>query len=116
MATKSTSTTTKTNGSAVDVNAAAKAAASDYEALKADISQLREDIASLAGNSSKYLKGRSSEGLEKGYAQSKEYLDKAKTEAVKGRDYLEGKVRENPLTAVGVAFGTGVLLAALRRR
>ncbi|MGB3627741.1 MAG: hypothetical protein WA989_18085 [Henriciella sp.] len=114
MATKSPST--KSNGSTVVADNAAKAAQSDYDALKSDLSQLRDDVASLAGNSGKYIKGRSSEGLEKGYAQSKEYFEKAKSEASNGREYVENKVRENPLTSVGIAFGTGVLLAALRRR
>ena len=41
-----------------------------------------------------------------------EASEKART----GKDYVENKVRENPLAAVGIAFGTGVLLAALRRK
>ncbi|MEM5517062.1 hypothetical protein WNY37_08870 [Henriciella sp. AS95] len=110
-----TTTSQKKNGN-TDIKHAAEAAKSDYDALKADISQLRDDVKSLAGNSSKYIKGQSAKSLDKGVEQSKEYLDKAKSEATKGKDYLEDKVRANPLTSVGIAFGTGVLLAALRRK
>lgn len=110
-----TTTTTKKNGAA-DIKQAAQAAKHDYESLKSDIAQLRDDMKSLAGNSGKYIKGKSAKSLDQGVEHSKEYLEKAKTEASKGKDYLEEKVRANPLTAVGIAFGTGVLLAALRRR
>lgn len=103
----------KTNGS---TTAAAKAAASDYDALKEDISQLRDDLQSFASNSGKYIKGRSTEELNKGVETSKTYASKASKEAGNARDYVETKVRENPLAAVGIAFGTGVLLAALRRK
>lgn len=107
----------KTNGTAKkNIKEAASAAKSDYESLKADISQLRDDIKSLAGNSSEYLKGKSAHNLEKGVEQSKEFYSKAKDEAVKGRSYVEDQVKSHPLAAVGIAFGTGVLLAALRRR
>lgn len=112
MATKTLSTT---NGSK-DIESAAKAAASDVDSLKNDIAQLRTDLQSLAGNSSRYVKGRSSAEFEKGYEKSKEYASKATKEASNAKDYVETKVRENPLTSVGIAFGTGVLLAALRRK
>ena len=105
----------KANGTK-DTNIAAKAAASDYESLKDDISQLRKDLQSLATNSGKYIKGRSTEEWNKGYERSKTYASKASTEAGNARDYVEKKVRENPLASVGIAFGTGVLLAALRRK
>ena len=103
----------KTNGT---TTTAAKAAASDYESLKDDISQLRSDLQSFASNSGKYIKGRSTEEFTKGVETSKTYASKATKEAGNARDYIEGKVRENPLAAVGIAFGTGVLLAALRRK
>lgn len=107
MATKATNGTTTT---------AAKAAASDYDALKNDISQLRSDLQSFANNSGKYIKGRSSEEINKGVETSKTYASKATKEAGNARDYIETKVRENPLASVGIAFGTGVLLAMLRRK
>lgn len=109
-------TTKTTTADNLNTSAAAKAAASDYDSLKQDVAQLREDIQSFAGNSTKYVRGRSSAEIEKGLERGKEYASKASKQASSAKDYVEGKVRENPLTAVGIAFGTGVLLAALRRK
>ena len=114
MATKTT--TTKSNG-AKDMTAdAAKAAQNDYDALKHDIAQLREDLSSLANNSGKYIKGKSSTEFDKNLERGREYADKAGKRAGSAKDYVETQVRENPMAAVGIAFGTGVLLAALRRK
>lgn len=115
MATKTE--TTRANGTKdMTTDAAAKAAASDYEALKQDIAKLRDDFQSLAGNSSKYVKGRSATEFDKSVERGREYASKASEKAGSAKDYVETKVRENPMAAVGIAFGTGVLLAALRRK
>lgn len=106
----------RSNGSKDFTADAAKAASSDFDALKADIAQLREDMASLASNSGKYMKGRSSAEFEKSVERGKEHAEKASAKAGKSRDYIEDKVRENPLASLGIAFGTGVLIAALRRK
>ncbi len=110
-----TKTAPTANGSK-EISAAAKAASSDVESLKEDIAQLRTDLQSLASNSTRYVKGRSSAEFEKGFEKSKEYASKASKEASNAKDYVEDKVRKNPLASVGIAFGTGVLLAALRRK
>lgn len=114
MATKTT--TTKSNGAKDMAADAAKAAQQDYDALKQDIAQLREDISSLASNSGKYVKGKSSVEFDKNVERGREYADKATKRAGSAKDYVETQVRENPMAAVGIAFGTGVLLAALRRK
>jgi ElaB/YqjD/DUF883 family membrane-anchored ribosome-binding protein len=105
----------KTNGSIKLTESAAKAASSDYDALKEDISQLRSDLQSFANNSGKYIKGRSNQEISKGVEKSKDFASKATKEAGNAKDFVETKVRENPLAAVGIAFGTGVLIAALRK-
>jgi ElaB/YqjD/DUF883 family membrane-anchored ribosome-binding protein len=106
----------KTNGTKAYAETAAKAASSDYDSLKGDIAQLRDDLQSFATNSGKYIKGRSAEEFSRNVERSKTYASKATEEAGNARDYVEKKVRENPLASVGVAFGTGILLAALRRK
>jgi ElaB/YqjD/DUF883 family membrane-anchored ribosome-binding protein len=110
-----TRTTTKSNGTK-DIDEAAKAAGSDFDSLKDDISQLRSDLQSLAANSGKYVRERTSKEYDRGVERSKEYASKAGDEATKARDYIETKVRDNPLASIGIAFGTGVLIAALKRK
>ncbi|WP_158085754.1 DUF883 family protein [Henriciella aquimarina] len=109
-------TKTTTNGTNEATSAAAKAASNDYDALKHDIAQLRDDLQSLANNSGQYLKGRSSAEFDKNLERGREYATKAGERASSAKDYVETKVRQNPLASVGIAFGTGVLLAALRRK
>ncbi|MCZ4299484.1 DUF883 family protein [Henriciella marina] len=110
-------TATKTNGvKDVTANAAAKAAESDFESLKDDVAKLRSDIQSLASNSGKYIRERTSKEYDRGVQVSKEYADKAGGEAEKARDYIEDKVRSNPIASIGIAFGSGVLLAMLKRK
>ncbi|RIJ33224.1 DUF883 family protein [Henriciella algicola] len=110
-------TATKANGvKDVAAEAAAKAAGSDFESLKGDIAQLQKDLQSLASNSGKYIRERTSKEYDRGVKVSKDYATKAGDEAEKARDYIEDKVRENPLASIGIAFGTGVLLAMLKRK
>ena len=114
MATKAA---TRSNGTNKDLTAdAAKDAASDVKAIKDDIAKLREDLQSLASNSTTYVKGRSTDEIDKGLEHGRKYAAEASEKARTGKDYVENKVRENPLAAVVLAFGTGVLLAALRRK
>ena len=114
MATKSA--TTRTNGTKDPADQAVKGMSEDYDALKADIAQLRKDIQSLAGHSGEYVKDRSSSAFEKRVERGRDYAEQAGEKASSARDYMETKVRDNPLASVGIAFGTGVLLAALRRK
>lgn len=57
-------------------------------------------------------RARASDGLERG----RDMLDTASRKAEAARDDVEGRVRNNPLAALGIAFGVGVLVAALSRR
>ena len=113
MATKAA---TRSNGTKDLTAEAAKAASGDLDSLREDIAKLREDLQSLASHSGTYVKGRSAAELDKGLERGREYASKASEKASSAKDYVETKVRDNPMAAVGIAFGTGVLLAALRRK
>lgn len=114
MATKTV--TARANGSKDPAAQAIKGMSEDYDALKSDIAQLRKDIQSLAGHSSEYVKDRSTSAFEKGVEQGRTYAEQAGEKASSAKDYVETKVKANPLASIGIAFGTGVLLAALRRK
>lgn len=88
----------KPNGELSDIRA-------DIEALRGDFSKLVEDTGALA-------KTKSQEALNRGNDALSEAGDQLKTQ----KDNVEDLVRENPLAAAGIAFGVGVLFAALNRR
>lgn len=85
-------------------------AQSDYTALKDDIAMLRGDLKSLMEDASGIAKVKAQSGLEKG----KEFADKAGGQIKEARTDVESQIRDNPLAAVGIAFGAGLVLAMLR--
>ncbi|MCB6179066.1 hypothetical protein LHP98_13150 [Rhodobacter sp. Har01] len=88
----------------------------DYDAVMAQMTALRRDLADLAGSVQALASGR-------GHALAKDVSD-GMSEAVsymgrKGHDAdarIEGAVAANPYIALGLAAGMGVLLGALTRR
>ena len=83
---------------------------SDYAALKDDIAMLRGDLKSIIEDVRGLAKVKAQDGLEKG----KDLADKAGTQFKETRSEVESQIRDNPLTAVGIAFGAGLILAMLR--
>ncbi len=80
--------------------------------LREDIATLRSDLDTLVTNVRDLAGARVEQAVEKGA----DIADTAKAEIENARESFETKVRDNPLTAVGVAFGAGVLLAMIRSR
>ncbi len=84
----------------------------DVNRLKSDFADLSKDVKALMSSIGSVA---SSQG-KKGVRVSKEYADDAVDSVQEARGTVESKIRENPLPAVGIAFGLGVLLTALRSR
>ena len=87
-------------------------AVDDMDSLKGDLNALREDLKSVMGNVKDLAAIRANDGVEKG----KELASTLGTKAEKVQSDLETRVRENPLAAVGIAFGAGLILAMMRRK
>lgn len=90
----------------------AEAMKDDVEHLKEDIAQLRADLKSIFGDLKAYASTQAQEGFEKGKAFAADAGDRMEA----ARDDLQVRIREKPLTAVGIAFGAGLLLALLNRK
>lgn len=97
----------------------------DLETLKADIATLRADVERLTGT----LKSIGGSAMDSARRRGAEAVERVKTEAgafaenvtATGKTQvadLERRIKEQPLLAVGVAFGIGAILARLfdRRR
>jgi len=80
--------------------------------LRADIAALRSDFAKLVDDAGTLARAKS-DGL---LAQGRETTSKAQAEMNAQKSKVEESVRDNPLAAIGIAFGVGVLLAAISRR
>ncbi|MBR9808571.1 MAG: hypothetical protein GYB49_15250 [Alphaproteobacteria bacterium] len=85
-------------------------AESDYAALKDDIAMLRGDLKSIIEDVRGLAKVKAQDGLEKG----KDLADKAGTQFKETRSEVETQIRDNPLAAVGIAFGAGLIIAMMR--
>ncbi len=79
--------------------------ASDYDDLKQDISQLRADLRALFEDATGYA------GL-----RAKDIAEDAGERFGDVREEATERVKAHPLTAVGIAFGAGLLIALLSRK
>ena len=84
----------------------------DVDHLKEDLALLREDLRAIFGDLKGYASVQAKEGVEKGKA----FATDAGEQIDAVRDDLQDKIREKPLTAVGLAFGAGLLIALLGRK
>lgn len=84
----------------------------DYATLRSDIDALRDDMKTLAKDARSFAAARGEKAMEKG----REFAEEAGERVSAAKQTIEQQVRENPLAALGVAFGVGVLLASLTRR
>jgi ElaB/YqjD/DUF883 family membrane-anchored ribosome-binding protein len=99
----------------------------EMEALKADVSKLSNDLREMlhtVGTQGKEKLIENKKRLEsalktlKGQAQEK-FEDAREYICEHGQEAMEKsrkQIKEKPLTAVGIAFGVGILLGALLRR
>lgn len=98
------------------LKSASVAVSADYDALVAQMAQLREELAKLAHNiqSAASTRGHAmAKDMSDGMAEAATYIGR------KGHDAdmrIEGAVAANPYLALGLAAGMGVLLGALTRR
>jgi ElaB/YqjD/DUF883 family membrane-anchored ribosome-binding protein len=106
-----TSSTTK-NGTSAATEATKAEAAVDYNALKADLAALKNDIKSLMSDAGRYAKVQTHRGADA----AREGAEHAGDAVDEYRSSFEAKVRENPLAAVGIALGAGLVLGMLRRK
>ena len=83
----------------------------DVDALKGDLTALRNDLREVVKDMRALASVRAQQGVEKGA----ELALKAGSEMEETKDAVETRIRENPLTAIGIAFGAGLVLAMLRR-
>ena len=94
-----------------------------YQTLEAELSKLRDDVASLAGT----VRGIASDEVHATVDAIRDRLDKAAGEARKAArrakagandaaDALEGAIEEHPFTSILIALGLGFLIGAFLRR
>ena len=94
-----------------------------YRELEAELSKLRDDVASLAGT----VRDIASDEVHATVDAIRDRLDKAAGEARKAArrakagahdaaDALEGAIEEHPFTSILVALGLGFVIGALLRR
>lgn len=95
---------------------AKKAMDSDVGALRKDIDALRADVSALLKHSGTYADVTAREKIEKGVEAGKDAADKAASSIKEASHAVEDRIRENPLAAVGVALGAGVVLSMLYRK
>lgn len=84
----------------------------DADDLREELETLRDDLKSLVSTAQGVLAAQAEAGTDRGKEAAKEANAKAK----EARDVTEGAVRDNPLTAIGIALGIGALIGALRTK
>jgi ElaB/YqjD/DUF883 family membrane-anchored ribosome-binding protein len=80
--------------------------------LARDLNNLRDDVSSAAGN----MRDAAGEALHDGLQKGREVGRETARNFDGMRHKVESQVRSNPLTAIGVAFAAGMMIALLRRK
>ncbi|UHS57587.1 DUF883 family protein [Agrobacterium vaccinii] len=95
----------------------------DAAEVSAQLAQLREDLANLAGSVkalgagvSSEVKARASHVADEAIAAGEETVDKVRHEIQSLNDNLSYQVQKNPLQALGIAAAAGFLIAIVTRR
>ncbi len=102
-------------GNGATAAAAKPAVEGDVNALRKDIDALREDVGALLKHSGKFADVKTRQNIEAGLEAGKEAADKAAKTFKAASGEGENRIRENPLAAVGIALGAGVLISMLYR-
>lgn len=84
-------------------------ASKEVDNIKKDVDALRSDIAKLVDSLGQAGKSK----VDSGVNTAKGYADQAIAQAQDVRGQTEEKIRQNPLVAVGAAFGVGYVLGKL---
>lgn len=94
--------------------------AESIEALRADLGRLREDIASLtrhlsgaADETADTVRDRVRETARQTGEAARQTRDAARDQVERGRSSIENEFRDRPVTVLGIAFGTGLLIGRL---
>ena len=90
----------------------ASSAKEDMDLLKEDLARLRQDLQAIMKDVRGFVSDQAKDSVEKG----KVFARDAGEQIDSARDDVQERVREHPLTAIGLAFGAGVLLAMLSRK
>lgn len=95
----------------------------DVADVSAQLSQLREDLANLAGSVkalgvgvSSEVKARASRVADDAMAAGEETVDNVRHEIQSINDNLVHQVQKNPLQSLGIAVAAGFLIALVTRR
>lgn len=84
----------------------------DLDAVKKDLSQLRDDVKALTESLQASAKGHAADAG----ARVRERVDQGKDQVMAVEKQAEAKIAEHPLQSVGIAFGIGFLIGRLAGR
>ncbi len=84
----------------------------DVERLRQDIDALKNDLAAALET----IRGLTTHKVEDVLEKGKHAAESLGEQAGDVRDTVEASIRKNPLQAVAIAFGAGIILALLRGR
>ncbi len=84
----------------------------DVERLRQDIDALKNDLAAALET----IRGLTAHKVEDVLEKGKHAAESLGEQASDVRDTLEANIRKNPLQAVAIAFGAGIIISLLRGR
>lgn len=81
----------------------------DYEELRAEMQQLRQDLAQVTATMKKIV----GDGADLASGRIKAAAAQGRAKAKEGAEAVEAQIEEYPFTSVAISFGVGLLLGRL---